>query len=71
MSNGPYWPDEEDAAVCAQLMGAYPIVGPGLCFMFGSYRTAGFSREVAMELALKEVHTPASQEAPRGTVSCQ
>jgi hypothetical protein len=53
MSQGPYGPDEHDQAVCRQLRQDYPERGPGMCSLFGAYRTAGFERHIAAAMAVE------------------
>jgi hypothetical protein len=43
----PYWPDEEDQAICQRFMRQGGSEGYGMCYLFGFYRHAGLSREAA------------------------
>jgi hypothetical protein len=53
METPPYWPTPEDQAICARFLQEFPDMGYGLCYLFGMYRGAGFSREEAERRARK------------------
>jgi hypothetical protein len=46
---------EEDQGLITYLMEAYPVEGPGLCYLLGWYREAGHSQDAALALALQSL----------------
>jgi hypothetical protein len=44
---GPYGPSQEDQAVMAEFFAQYPTLAYGMCYLFGVYRQAGFTRSQA------------------------
>jgi len=68
MDTPTLWPDTQDQAICASFLHDFPLEGYGLCYLFGTLRGAGWSREEARALALKRM--PLAQEGEGGTLPC-
>jgi hypothetical protein len=47
MALSRYWPDEEVERVCRGFIADFPRHWPGLCYLFGVYRSRGLEREAA------------------------
>lgn len=50
----PPWPDGEEEKLVKQLLAEFGQEGYGFCFLLGSYRAQGMSREAAMALVYDE-----------------
>jgi len=51
------WPDEEDQAICQRFLQDEGTEGYALCYLFGFYRHAGWSRDAAEALVRQAMAT--------------
>jgi hypothetical protein len=70
---GPFGPSQNEQAVMAEFFVQYPTLAPGMCYLFGMFRQAGFTRSQATAEVYRSVgrgQATRDQEAGEPYVTC-